>query len=74
MSIKVENIMTHLKKHRRVTLNMARESGANKVVVSMASNGCCMQSSNFNSNLVNATLSDVRAFLQHNRMFINSWS
>lgn len=73
MSIKVENIITHLNAKGRVAIKMDKSSGFISMTVTKARNGNNVIGSTPGSRLVNATDADVRATLEANSIYINSW-
>lgn len=74
MSIKVENIIKHLNSNGRVVIKMDKSSGFVSMTVTKARNGNNVIGSTPGSRLVNATDADVRATLEANSIYINSWS
>lgn len=74
MSIKVENIIKHLNSKGRVVIKMDKSSGFVSVTVTKARNGNNVIGSTPGSRLVNATDAYVRATLEANSIYINSWS
>lgn len=74
MSIKVENIIKHLSAKGRVVIKMDKSSGFISMTVTKSRNGNNVIGSTPGSRLVNATGADVRATLESNSIYINSWS
>ncbi|UKS89201.1 hypothetical protein [Escherichia phage CLB_P3] len=74
MSIKVENIIKHLNAKGRVVIKMDKSSGFISMTVTKSRNGNNVIGSTPGSRLVNATDADVRATLESNSIYINSWS
>ncbi|WVX87275.1 hypothetical protein JFSRJRGV_CDS_0014 [Shigella phage phiL] len=74
MSIKVENIIKNLNSKGRVVIKMDKSSGFVSMTVTKARNGNNVIGSTPGSRLVNATDADVRATLEANSIYINSWS
>lgn len=74
MSIKVENIIKHLNVKGSVVIKMDKSSGFVSMTVTKARNGNNVIGSTPGSRLVNATDADVRATLEANSIYINSWS
>lgn len=74
MSIKVESIIKHLNAKGRVVIKMDKSSGFISMTVTKARNGNNVIGRTPGSSLVNATDADVRATLEANSIYINSWS
>ncbi|AWY08676.1 hypothetical protein [Escherichia phage Eco_BIFF] len=74
MSIKVENIIKHLNAKGRVVIKMDKSSGFISMTLTKAQNGNNVIGSTPGTRLVNATDADVRATLEANSIYINSWS
>lgn len=74
MSIKIENIIKHLNAKGRVVIRMDKSSGFISMTVTKARNGNNVIGITPGSRLVNATDADVRATLEANSIYINSWS
>ena len=74
MSIKAENIIKHLNAKGRVVIKMDKPSGFVSMTVTKVRNGNNVIGSTPGSRLVNATDADVRATLEANSIYINSWS
>lgn len=74
MSIKVENIINHLNAKGRVVIKMDNSSGFISMTVTKTRNGNNVIGRTPGSRLVNATDADVRATLESNSIYINSWS
>lgn len=74
MSIEVENIIKHLNAKGRVVIKMDKSSGFISMTVTKTHNGNNFIGITPGSCLVNATDADVRATLEANSIYINSWS
>ena len=74
MSIKVENIIKHLNAKGRVVIKMGKSSGFISMTVTKTRNGNSVIGSVPGSRLISATDADVRAKLDANSIYINSWS
>ena len=74
MRIKVENIIKHLNAKGRVVIKMDKSSGFISMTVTKTRNGNNVIGSTPGLRLVNATDADVRATLEANSIYINSWS
>lgn len=73
MSIKVENIIKHLNAKGRVVIKMDKSSGFISMTVTKTRNGNSVIGIVPGSQLINATDADVRATLEDNSIYINSW-
>ena len=74
MSIKIDNILKHYEEHRRVIIKMDRASGLRQVTITKGARHTNIIGSEPGGKLVNATMADVRAMLETNSIFIDSWS
>lgn len=74
MSIKVENIIKHLESKGRVVIKMDKSSSFISMTVTKTRNGNNVIGITPGSRLLNATGADVRATLEANLIYINSWS
>lgn len=74
MSIKVDNIIKHYEAKRRVIVKMDKASGYSSITITKGSRHTNIVGTIPGGKLVNATMADVRAMLETNSIYINSWS
>ena len=74
MSIKSENIIKHYSDKGRVVIKMDRASGYASITITKGWRGNNIVGTVPGGKLVNATISEVRAMLDANSIYIISWS
>lgn len=74
MSIKIENILKHYAVKGKVIVKLDRAAGYHQITINKSRSGNNVVGTIPGARLVNATMVDVRAMLETNSIYINSWS
>lgn len=75
MKSKVQNIITHLEKNGRVLIKLDRECGFTRITITKSViSGFTLSTTPPSNTLKRISYDEVVELLEHNSMFIESWS
>ena len=74
MSIKIDNILKRFEVKGKVIVKMDLACGYNQITLTRGVNGNIIVGTIPGGKLVSAAMADVRAVLEANALYINSWS